>query len=326
MRLLLVGDIMLGRLVNERLQVADPRYPWGDTLSVMRQADLRIGNLECVLADHGEPWSATPKVFHFRSDAKNVAVLRAAGIDAVSLANNHTLDYGYAALDEMLAILDAASIGHAGAGRTLAEAARPAILQARGQRVGLLAFTDNEPAWEATPERAGVLYVPVALDDSRARHLLALVRETRPAVDVLVVAAHWGPNWGDEPPRAHVRFGRALLEAGADIVMGHSAHVWRAAEFVHEGLILYCLGDFVDDYAVSPDERNDETGLCLVMLEGRAVRKALVYPAMIDEMRVCLAGPDDRERIASRLLTLSESRGTRGRWHQAPAYVELSPG
>ena len=77
-KLLLVGDVMLGRLVNEILKVEPPASPWGDTLPLFQLADVRLCNLECVLSDGGTPWSATPKVFHFRSDAKNVAVLQAA--------------------------------------------------------------------------------------------------------------------------------------------------------------------------------------------------------------------------------------------------------
>ena len=88
----LLGDVMLGRLVNERLRRVDADYPWGDTASVLRQADLTIANLECVLAARGEPEAG--KVFHFRSDPKNVASLQSAGIGMVSLANNHVLDYG----------------------------------------------------------------------------------------------------------------------------------------------------------------------------------------------------------------------------------------
>jgi poly-gamma-glutamate synthesis protein (capsule biosynthesis protein) len=115
MRVLIVGDVMLGRLVNQALASNPPGYPWGDTLPLFACADLRICNLECVLSDRGRPWSATNKVFHFRSDAKNVAVLDAAKIDVVSIANNHALDYEYEALTEMLEVLNRGGISHAGA-------------------------------------------------------------------------------------------------------------------------------------------------------------------------------------------------------------------
>jgi poly-gamma-glutamate synthesis protein (capsule biosynthesis protein) len=86
MRILLIGDVMLGRLVNQVLKSESAAYVWGDTLALFAAADVRICNLECVLSDRGRPWSITPKVFHFRSDRKNVAVLRAAKIDGNCLA------------------------------------------------------------------------------------------------------------------------------------------------------------------------------------------------------------------------------------------------
>src|SRR4030088_119816 len=110
MDLLLVGDVMLGRLVNQKLKHESPEYPWGDTLSLFSTADVRMCNLECVISDRGRPWSATPKMFHFRSDAKNVAVLKTAAIDVVSIANNHVLDFEYDAMFEMLTLLDQARI------------------------------------------------------------------------------------------------------------------------------------------------------------------------------------------------------------------------
>ena len=161
MRLLFVGDVMLGRMVNDFLRRVDADYPWGDTMTQLQAADWRACNLECVISDRGRPWSRTPKVFHFRSDAKNVAVLRAAGIDAVSLANNHALDFGYDAMLDMLKVLDVAGIQHAGAGTNPAEAVRPGVSVVKGTSIGLIAFTDNEPEWEAGPQSPGLFYLPI---------------------------------------------------------------------------------------------------------------------------------------------------------------------
>src|SRR5690348_12201903 len=141
MTLLFVGDVMLGRLVNEVLKQKSPAYPWGDTLSLFHTADVRICNLECVISDRGTPWSATPKVFHFRSDAKNIEALRVAHIHAVSLANNHSLDFDYQGLFHTMRNLAAAGIQYAGAGTTIAEACAPALWETKGKRFGLIAFT-----------------------------------------------------------------------------------------------------------------------------------------------------------------------------------------
>src|SRR5918994_849177 len=139
--LALVGDVMLGRRVNEALGDMPPEEPWGDALPVLDAADLRVVNLECAITTHDRRWNRTPKTFHFRADpSRAVGVLRAARIDACSLANNHTMDFEEAGLLDTLEHLDAAGIRHAGAGRDLEEAARPVVLDAPdGEKVALLA-------------------------------------------------------------------------------------------------------------------------------------------------------------------------------------------
>src|SRR3712207_9497458 len=125
----LTGDVMLGRGVNETLRGVRPEEPWGDLLPLLLSADLRIVNLECAITEHRRPWSRTPKVFHFRADPSAVEVLRAARVDACSLANNHTLDFEEKGLLDTLAHLEAAGIRYVGAGRNLEEAARPVLLE-----------------------------------------------------------------------------------------------------------------------------------------------------------------------------------------------------
>jgi poly-gamma-glutamate synthesis protein (capsule biosynthesis protein) len=323
MKLLLAGDVMLGRLMNELLQHRSPSYPWGDTLPLFHAADWRACNLECVLSDRGRPWSDPPKVFHFRSDARNVAVLQAAGIDAVSLANNHTLDYEYDALFEMLGVLDAAGIQHAGAGRTLAGAARPAVSERAGRKIGLIAFSDNEPPWEATEAKPGIFYLPIDLGDPRAAALLEAVRQARAEVDLLVVSAHWGPNWGRQPLPGHVFLGRALVDAGADVVFGHSCHVVQGIEIYHGRPILYSSGDFVDDYAVDEVERNDRSFLFGIEMDRGALRRLRLYPTVIREFQARRARGAEAEEIALRMQDLCAEMGTAARWCGEAGWLEI---
>lgn len=324
MRLLFVGDVMLGRLVNEALRRLPPAYPWGDTLPVFEGADVRLCNLECALSDRGVPWMATSKAFHFRSDARNTAVLGTAHLDAVSLANNHALDYGAEALVDTLALLDAAAIHHAGAGRTLEEAAQAAVLATPAGRIGLLAFTDNEPGWAAGPSQPGVWYVPVDVADPRATQLLERVREARARVDVLIVSAHWGPNWGYVPQAEHVPFSHAVIDAGADVVFGHSCHVCRGIEIYRGRPILYSTGDFIDDYAVDAVERNDESAIFVVEAGGQRPCRLQVYPTVIDEFQARMAPPDRANAIASMLQRLCADLGTPADWHAAAGYLAIT--
>ena len=315
----LLGDVMLGRLVNERLRRVAAGYPWGDTDSVLRQADLTIANLECVLAAGGEP--AAGKVFHFRSDPKNVASLLSAGIGMVSLANNHVLDYGAGAFGEMLPALDAAGVLHAGAGLDREAARRPAVRRVAGAAVGLIAFTDNQPDWEADVG-PGVFYVPVVDSDRRVAELLALVRRTKARVDLLVVSAHWGPNWGSGAPSEHRELARALIEAGADVVYGHSPHIFRGIEVFRTRPIIYSAGDFVDDYAVDPLERNDQSFIFLLVTDGGTPLGLRLYPTLIADFQARLAGRGSRQ-IADRMQRLSRHLGTAGSWDAAGGFLEI---
>jgi poly-gamma-glutamate synthesis protein (capsule biosynthesis protein) len=324
LQLLIVGDCMLGRGVDQALHRQPPEFPWGDTLPVFHRADGRVCNLECVLSDRGEPWSEYEKAFHFRSAAKNVAVLITAGINAVSIANNHALDYGYDALQQMLEILDGANIGHSGAGSNLAEASHIARFEIRGRRFGLLAFTDNEPPWEATARRPGTLYVPITLEDPRAQHVINIVRG-RTDLDTLIVSAHWGSNWGYTPPEEHIQFAHALIDAGADIIFGHSSHVFRGIELYKGRPILYSTGNFVDDYAVDPVERNDQSFIFLMELdEGGPVRLRL-YPTMIDYCQARLARQTEAQNIADKMQKLCAPFGTLTRWDSEQQFLEVTP-
>ena len=323
MRLLFVGDVMLGRMVNDLLRRVDADYPWGDTKTQFQAADWRACNLECVISDRGRPWSRTPKEFHFRSDAKNVAVLRAAGIDAVSLANNHALDFGYDAMLDMLKLLDRAGIQHAGAGTNPAEAVRPGVSVVKGTSIGLIAFTDNEPEWEAGPQSPGLFYLPIDVSDERAGRLFETVRETRKRNNLVVVSAHWGPNWGYEPLAAHVRFGHALIEAGTDIVFGHSGHVFRGIELYKGCPIMYCTGNFIDDYAVDEVDRNDESFIFMLEMDGARMTRMTLRPTVITGCQARMAQGERARVIALKMTRLCERLGTRSRWLDARTTLEI---
>ncbi|MBI2942085.1 MAG: CapA family protein [Chloroflexi bacterium] len=257
---------MLGRLMNDMLAAEGPLYPWGDTLPLLRSADLAIVNLECVISDRGQRWSRTPKVFHFRALPPALDSLEAAGIDVVGLANNHVLDYEEVALLDMLERLRLRSIASAGAGRDLAEATRPAVVTASGVRVAVLALTDNEPGWAAARDRPGTHYIPISTDKPVRQHMANCIDEARQRADFVVVSAHWGPNMVLRPPPHHRAFAHMVIDLGVDLFVGHSAHVFQGIEW-HDGKpILYDAGDFVDDYAVDPVLRNDWALLFLATL------------------------------------------------------------
>jgi poly-gamma-glutamate capsule biosynthesis protein CapA/YwtB (metallophosphatase superfamily) len=308
MRLALTGDVMLGRLVDRHVladPAVDPASVWGDVLPLLRAADLRLANLECVIATGGEPW--LPKVFHFRSGPRAVDALRTAGIDLVNLANNHVLDYGRAALLECLALLREAGIAYAGAGGVLQEAAAPAILRAGTQTVAVVSMGDGEPGWEAADARPGINRIEYdrhgLLEHHRARVAGSLaLAHTR--ADLVIAGAHVGPNWGT-PTSGMRALARQVIDLGADVFWGHSNHTVQGIEIYRGRPILYACGDFVDDYAVDPVDRNDRSCLFEADVEGSRVTRLLLQPVHIDRFRVCLASAEDvrwmQEWMRSRL-------------------------
>jgi poly-gamma-glutamate synthesis protein (capsule biosynthesis protein) len=308
-----VGDVMLGRGVDVALRHLQPHEPWGDVLPLLAAADVRIANLECALTRQREPWSRTFKLYHFGADPAAVRVLQAARIDACSLANNHTLDFEGEGLLETLRTLDAAGIAHAGAGRDAAAAAAPAFVTVGEPpvRIALLAFTDNEPPFAATATTPGTRYLPVALDDATLAQVSGSIEAARAAgADLVVVSNHWGPNMRQRPSALFRRFARAVVERGADVYYGHSAHLFQGIE-VHAGKpILYDTGDCIDDYAVDPVRRNDWSFLFRIRMERRRLREIDLHPVALSYARVRRATPPERDEILQRMTALSAELGT----------------
>jgi poly-gamma-glutamate capsule biosynthesis protein CapA/YwtB (metallophosphatase superfamily) len=274
--LALAGDTMLGRGVAERLR-EDPRAPLlhPALVEVARSADLFVLNLECCVSERGDPIDVPGKPFFFRAPPVAAERLAEMGVDCVTLANNHVLDFGLDALADTLVRLAAAGIATAGAGGDEHAARTAAILTAGGERVRVVAASDHPASYAAGPDRPGIAYA-----DLHRRGVPGWLREAAHPVegDIVVVAVHWGPNMTAAPVR-HVRAAAAALDAaGATLVVGHSAHVPHGVR----GRVLFDVGDFLDDYAVDRRLRNDLSALWLVTLEGGDVRTVEGVPVRLE--------------------------------------------
>jgi poly-gamma-glutamate synthesis protein (capsule biosynthesis protein) len=315
-RIGLTGDVMLGRKVDERQRHRSrpPEAVWGNLLDRLRGLDGLLVNLECTLSTRGERWSRTRRAFHFRADPSwAVPALSAAGADWCALANNHVLDFEVPALEDTLDELEAADIARAGAGRNLEEALEPAVSEAGGLAVAVVSLTDNTPEYAAGEDSPGTARIEIDVEDDRTRRLVgeALRRAKATDPDLLVASLHWGPNMVTEPPPEFERFGRWLATRGVDLVHGHSAHVFQGIE-VHDGVpILYDTGDFVDDYAVDDDLRNDRGFLFEVRADADgALRELRLLPTVIDDCRVHRADRRAAQWCRERMRELSEPFGT----------------
>jgi len=304
--LALAGDTMLGRSVARTLATTPPQTLVAPEIrAALSQADLVVLNLECCISERGRPWEAPGKPFFFRAPPRAVELLALLGVDCVTLANNHALDYGVDALADTMDHLTAAGIATVGAGANLGQARRPAVLTARGLRLAVVGITDHPPDFAAGPDRPGVAFAD--LSRQVPSWLAQLVREAGAQVDVTLVTPHWGPNMTAAPVRHVRRAATALLEAGATLIAGHSAHVPHGVA----GRVLYDLGDFLDDYRVDPGLRNDLGLLFLVTLDAAGPLRLEALPLKLEYCHTRLATGEDavwmRRRFRSACAALDTS-------------------
>jgi poly-gamma-glutamate capsule biosynthesis protein CapA/YwtB (metallophosphatase superfamily) len=283
-RLFLCGDVMAGRGIDQILpqpcdpglhepfvrdareyvrlaeeasgpipRPVDPEYIWGDAPQVWEamRPDVRLINLETSVTRHSEPWPL--KGVHYRMSPENSVCLRAAKIDAVSLANNHVLDWGLAGMSETLSTLNEAGIATAGAGKDAATAQSPAIVSL-GNLGRILIFsiglgTSGVPSeWAAGPHSAGIFFA-ADTSDRLAQELLQVISAARLPGDIVVLSLHWGGNWDYEIVPSQRDFAHQVIDcAGVDLVHGHSSHHVKGIEVYQKHPILYGCGDFLTDY------------------------------------------------------------------------------
>jgi poly-gamma-glutamate capsule biosynthesis protein CapA/YwtB (metallophosphatase superfamily) len=292
--LALLGDIMTGRLVDQVLPFPIPNEfehgrsisslgatirkslhlesknqdeleerPWGDTLTSLQNADCVLGNLETSITKRGE--KVPQKVFHYRMAPENFGVLLKPPLRYVCLANNHVLDYGNEGLSDTLANLDHFGIHHAGAGMNDNEAREPAYfeIEKEGTRLKILAFSfsDHPEKWAAGRGKPGINYLPSEENSSiywqKAADDIRKYKSERGLDTFCIVSFHWGPNYSWKPSHSIQELAKRLVDAGADIVHGHSAHHLQGISVYKKSLILFGCGDAIDDYAVDPLFRND---------------------------------------------------------------------
>jgi len=305
------GDVMLGRLVGEAILHHGGAYPLGPVAGLMRAADLTIVNLECAITSSAHLWPGAPKAFYFGAPLPAIASLTGAGVDLVSLANNHVLDYDVTGLRDTMRALRRHGIALAGAGENLAQACAPAIVERAGMRFGMACFCDHQEDFAARQDAPGMAYLD--MDDAPAtlsawRDALAALR--REHVDWPILSLHWGPNMVRRPSARFRRLAHGAIDMGWKILFGHSAHVFQGIELYRGCPILYAVGDLVDDYYVDPEFRNDHQLLIEMELGRSDVRRVLLHPLLIGRCQVRPASGEHFRWIVKTMTTLCRELGT----------------
>ncbi len=272
-----VGDVMLGQSIGRRIVSKGALQPWRFVKPIFDQADLVVANLECTISDRGTAW---PKTFTFRAPAPEAAdSLVAAGVDVVSLANNHAIDFGIPAFEDTLDLLDERHIGRAGGGRDHAEAHAPLVVEQNGVRLAFLGYVlpfSGRPAfntrqWAATELKPGLA---IGTAEAVARDVAAI----RDVVDVVVVMVHGGVEYTRAPGKQMRSFAQAAVDAGAQLVIGHHPHVLHGYRLDGNTLIAYSVGNFVFDYFSG---RMNDTAIMDVTLSADGVESVDWIPAVI---------------------------------------------
>jgi poly-gamma-glutamate capsule biosynthesis protein CapA/YwtB (metallophosphatase superfamily) len=214
-----------------------------DNTDLLKQSDIAFGNLEGPVSDKGVDLR---NLYSFRMDTGTLDVLKSAGFDILSFANNHVGDWGRAAFDDTMVRLENAGIRFTGAGTHKSAAEQPEIFEIKGMKIGFLGFSDVGPAsLEATPESSGILL----LADP---NLTTIISNAKKQVDALIVSVHWGNEYVEHSARQS-EFAHKMVNAGANLVIGHHPHVTQAVETYKGGVIAYSLGNFVFDQAFSKE-------------------------------------------------------------------------
>jgi poly-gamma-glutamate capsule biosynthesis protein CapA/YwtB (metallophosphatase superfamily) len=306
----LLGDVMLGRQVADELSRIAPEEVWSPALRALVEDECSgvVCNLECCLSRRGERTQRIPgKPFFFRGPPEAVQCLQALGVRVASLANNHALDYEVDALADTLKLLGGAGIATAGAGPTVEAARRPAVVEMGDARVSLVAASDHPSAFAAGPHGSGIAWADLRAE--LPEWLTEELARAREAADLVIAFPHWGPNMSPAPARWQRRRAADLLAAGADLVAGHSAHVFHGVGRGSGGQpILYDLGGAMDDYAIDSELRND-VGLLALWRPGGDPDVELVALHLRHAHADVAAGPE-AEWAASRLARACRRLGT----------------
>ncbi len=293
--LVAVGDVMLGREVGQLIAANSPSYPFLLTHELTAQADVSFANLECPITSRGVPTGGIA----FWAVPEVTEGLDFAGFDVLSLANNHSDDYGEVGLQDTLDRLEEEGIAYVGVGHDAEAAHAGAIVDVQGLRVAFLAYNHIEPRYRGDAEGVGgavwlepeVVYEDVNRADAEA--------------DLVVVSFHWGTEYSPLPDSFQREVARGAVEAGADLILGHHSHVVGAVSFLDDGFVAYSLGNFVFDQPFSVETMQ---GLMLhALMDAGGLKQVRLFPVEIESGQPrTLPWPEARSVLAD-VFQITES-------------------
>jgi poly-gamma-glutamate capsule biosynthesis protein CapA/YwtB (metallophosphatase superfamily) len=271
-----VGDIMLDASAGPTIKSMGYDYPFAKVRKFFDGSQVVFGNLEGPLTDRGT--AVTDKKFTFRSPPDKVsAALKNAGFTVVSLANNHMLDYGPDGLAQTIEALDKVDIKHAGAGADLAAARRPAILEAAGKKIAILAYSITYPeSFYAGPNKPGTAF---AYEEQVRADVIA----ARKQADIVLVSFHWGQEGKTELRDYQKSMAHMVIDCGADAVIGSHPHILQGIEHYKKGVILYSMGNFTFG---SYSSHSTRSAVATLRFHNGHVVQVKMYPINVNNFEV----------------------------------------
>lgn len=289
------GDILLDDVVGKGIAEQGIDYPFKAVSSLLKNADLTVGNLETSVSTRGTPQD---KEYTYQSKPETLQSLVDSGYDMVSISNNHTLDYGVDALHDTIENLKAYNIGYSGAGMDEAQAFQAYYKEINGKTVAILGLSRVLPdvSWYAGKDTPGLSHA------YNMEPMMSYVKEAVANSDYTVIMIHWNKEREDYPEEYAKEMARAFVDAGVDTVIGSHPHTLQGIEFYKDRPIYYSLGNFV--FPSNPTTKTSETIIVSITYEDDTFSSSIV-PAKILRGQPILMDEEYNQRIIRKLNDIS---------------------
>lgn len=295
------GDIMLSRDVAPQLAANGFEYPYRYVREIFLKDDLSMANLECPVTTASVAVNKSAVIL-FKAAPENAGAMKAAGLDMLNLANNHVMDYGSKGLQETLEQLNTQGVMAVGAGQGYEKAHSPVFITKGAVIFGLLDYSVF-PAEGYIHTRSG--YDVARVDETVLYKEIAAARSR---CDYLIINIHWGKEFRHFATTQQKELAHGMIDAGADLIVGHHPHVLQGVEKYKGGVIVYSLGNFVFDRQIP--EGTDEGAILQVVFQKKKLTAVSLIPIIICEGSPERPSEDQNRRMLKDVIRYSENMGT----------------
>lgn len=320
-RLFAGGDVYLGRQMPDYITLYGTDAPFKNLGVLTKHADLFLVNLECIVSSTGKLTDKGEKrPYYFRSNPIVLDVLVEAGINVVTTGNNHAMDYGAQALFEQKELLTACQIANPGSGETIEAAAGACFIKVDELIIAIISIDAETSRFKIRPGKMGINsaenYAEVA------QSLYGSIAHAKQYANLVIVSPHWGGNWKDAPNSARINLAHTLIDAGADLILGHSSHILQGIEIYRGKFIVYDMGCLLADKVAQ--SRMRFSALFDFEFNRQGFTKLKIHPVLLKKAQATLATTNDAEFIKKLLCALSQKFPKPATFNAIENYLEVA--